>query len=317
MQRMQQSMLAAETPVFAELATFVAIAEALSFTRAAKRLGRNATVVSKRLAALEARLGVRLVERTTRRVALTEAGHGYLLRAREILRALEDADQEAAAHAHGEPRGHLRVALPGLFGRMWLAPLLGEFLAAHPQVTIEAELSNRFVDLIGERFDLAVRMGKLEDSRLVARRIATRERLLVAAPDYLARRGAPAAPADLAAHECLIFTGLPEPTRWSLVNRAGRTQRVVVRGALACDEAEVLLDAALAGRGILLGTDWLVWPQVREGALVRVLPRWNVVDEGAIYVVTPSASGNASKTRAFSRFVASRLAGPPWRVARR
>ncbi|MET0384937.1 MAG: substrate binding domain-containing protein, partial [Polyangiales bacterium] len=213
-----------------------------------------------------------------------------------------------------EPRGHLRLALPGLFGRMWLAPLLHEFLARYPRVTIEAELSNRFVDLVGERFDLAVRLGKLDDSRLVARRVAPRERLLVASPGYLAKHGAPRTPAQLATHDCLVFVGLPDRNRWELINRAGRSERVVVRGPLACDEAEVLREAALADHGIFLATDWLVGLDVRRGSLVRVLPRWRVVDEGAIYVVTPSGSANASKTRAFSDFIAEHLAGPPWRV---
>jgi DNA-binding transcriptional LysR family regulator len=314
LQIMQESTLTPETPVYSELATFVAIAEALSFTRASQRLRRDATVISKRLSGLEARLGVRLVERTTRRVSLTEAGTEYLERARAILRAIDEADREIAAHAKGEPRGHLRLALPGVFGRMWLAPLLNDFLAQYPRVTIEAEFSNRFVDLVGERFDLAVRLGKLDDSRLVARRVASRERLLVAAPAYLAQRGAPRAPADLAKHDCLMFSGLPERNRWALIDRAGRHERVVVHGPLMCDEAEVLRDAALAGRGIFLATDWLVGPLLHEGRLVRVLARWRVVDEGAIHVVTPSGSANASKTRAFSAFMAEKLAGPPWRV---
>lgn len=320
---MQESLLATtpETPVYSELTSFVAVAETLSFTHAAQKLRRDATVVSRRVSHLEARLGVRLLERTTRRVALTEAGHGYLERARAILRAIDEADREVSAHAQGEPRGHLRLALPGLFGRMWLAPVITEFLSSHPHVTIEAEFSNRMVDLVGERFDLAIRLGKLGDSRLVARRVATRERMLVASPAYLARHGAPRTPSDLATRDCLVFTGLVERNRWEMIDRTGRRERVIVRGPLACDEAEVLRDAALAGRGIFLATDWLVGPLVHAGLLKRVLPRWRVQDEGAIYVVTPSSTGHATKTRAFSAFVAERLAGPPWatsgRAARR
>jgi DNA-binding transcriptional LysR family regulator len=317
---MQQSPATAtspETPVYSELTTFVAVAEALSFTRAAQQLRRDATVVSKRLNSLEARLGVRLLERTTRRVALTEAGRDYLERARTILRAIDEADREVAAHVKGEPRGHLRLALPGPFGRMWLAPLLNEFLAMYPAVTIEAEFSNRFVDIVGERFDLAVRLGKLDDSRLVARRVATRERMLVASPEYLASHATPRSPSDLTKHACLVFTSLPERNRWELMDRTGRRERVVVQGPFGCDEAEVLRDAALAGHGIFLATDWLVGVLVRDGKLIRVLPRWRVVDEGAIYVVTPSGSDNASKTRAFSAFIAKRLAVAPWRPSKR
>lgn len=312
MQDSQQSIAAFETPVYAELSAFVAIAEALSFTRAAERLRRDATVLSRRLGALERRLGVRLLERTTRTVMLTEAGRAYLDRARDILRAIDEADREAASHAAGTPRGHLRVALPGAFGRQWVAPLLTEFLALHPQITIEAEFSNRFVDLVGERFDLAVRLGELGDSRLVARRVCGRRRLLCASPAYLARHGVPRRPEDLARHACLVFTGLAIGNRWDLMNAKGDVRRVSVAGPLAADDAEMLADAARAGLGIMLTTDWMVGPQLQAGLLARVLPRWQVVDEGAIYIVTPSGSASSSKTRAFAGFISERLGAQPW-----
>ena len=312
MQKSQKSVAALETPVFAELSSFVAIAEALSFSRAAERLQRDATVLSRRLRSLESRLGVRLVERTTRSVALTEAGRAYLDRARDILRSIDAADREATLYATGEPRGHLRLALPDSFGRLWLAPMLTEFLAAHPRVTIEAEFSNRFVDLVGERFDLAVRLGELNDSRLVARRVCSRRRLLCASPGYLARHGTPRRPEDLAQHACLVFTGLPGRNHWAMADAKGAMRRVAVSGPLVADDAEVLLDAAAAGLGIMLGTDWLLGRRLQAGHLVRVLPRWQPVDEGAIYIVTPSGSGSASKTQAFSDWVAERLADPPW-----
>ncbi len=257
MQKSQNSVAALETPVFAELSSFVAIAEALSFSRAGERLRRDATVLSRRLRALESRLGVRLIERTTRSVALTEAGRAYLDRAREILRSIDAADREAAIHATGEPRGHLRLALPDSFGRIWLTPMLTEFLAAHPRITVEAEFSNRFVDLVGERFDLAVRLGELNDSRLVARRVCARRRLLCASPDYLARHGAPQRPEDLTRHACLVFTGLSNRDRWDMADAKGTVRRVAVSGRLASDHAEVLVDAAVAGLGIMLATDWL------------------------------------------------------------
>ncbi|MER9896506.1 LysR family transcriptional regulator [Mesorhizobium sp. M0119] len=183
---MQQSH---EPAALAEMAAFAAIAEARSFTKAAARIGRDATILSRRLASLEERLGVRLLHRTTRSVSLTEAGSEFLVRVRAILAAVDEAEAAASAHAGGGPRGVLRLALPGSFGRMWIAPLLPQFLAEFPDVRIEAEFSNRFVDLVAENFDVAVRLGALEDSRLVARKVATRRRLLCAAPSYLARRG--------------------------------------------------------------------------------------------------------------------------------
>ena len=309
---LQQSAAGPETPVYAELMAFVAIAEAQSFTHAADRLHRDATVMSKRLRALERRLGVRLLERTTRRVRLTEAGTAYLVRAREILRAIDEADRDAMATVAGEPRGHLRLALPDAFGRMWLKPLIVDFMRAHPQVTIEAELSNRFVDLIGERYDLAIRLGELTDSRLVARRLATRRRMLCASPTYLDRQGWPHRPQDLSAHACLLYTGLRRPDVWELRNARGVQQRVAVAGPLQSDEAELVVAAAQAGLGIVLGTDWLLAPALRTGELVRVLPGWQVIDEGAIYLLTPSGSGIASKTRAFGDWMVRALRRPPW-----
>ncbi len=308
MQNMQQSF---EGSVLAEIAAFIAVAEESSFFRAAQRLGRDATLLSRRLRSLERRLGVRLLERTTRKVALTEAGRGYLLRARDILRAIDEADREAAAFATGEPRGHLRLALPGSFGRIWLAPLLAEFLARHPQISIEAEFSNRFVDLIGERFDLAIRLGELDNSRLVARRICGRQRLLCASPAFLAQAGTPAHPDDLAGYPCLIFSGLASPGRWDLT-AGGITRRTSVSGPLISDDGEVLIEAAIAGLSIFLSTDWLVGRALQDGRLVRVLPEWRLADEGAIYVVTPSGTGAASKTRAFSDWMIARLREPPW-----
>lgn len=299
-------------PRFAELHAFAAVAERSSFARAAAQLGVDPTIVSRRVAALETRLGVRLIERTTRSVTLTEAGRAYLQNARNILQALDEADREAAGYATGAPRGHLRLALPTSFGRLWLAPLISEFLSAHPDITIEAEFSNRFVDLPGERFDLSVRLGELADSRLVARKIADRQRLLCASPDYIKRNPALKHPGDLARHPCLIFNGFRTPRTWKLRSSKGESISVDVNGRLISDDAEVLVQAAKAGLGVILGTDWLLAHAVASGELVPVLSRWRVVDSGAIYVVTPSGAGQATKTRAFSDWVAARFRQPPW-----
>lgn len=314
MRKRQQSTASLDTPVFAELSSFVAVAESLSFTRAADRLHRDAAVISRRVSALERRLSVRLVERTTRSVTLTEAGSAYVARARDILRSIDEADREAAQFVTGEPRGHLRVSLPDGFGRLWLGPMISDFLKAHPLVTIEAEFSNRFVDLVGERFDLAVRLGELSDSRLVARRVCGRRRVLCAAPDYLQRHGVPRQPSDLERHACLVFTRLPARNRWELTDAAGRLERVAVSGPLESDNAEVLLHSAKTGLGIALAVDWLAGPSLQSGDLRRVLPRWRLADEGAIYIVTPTGSGSTNKTRAFSDWISSRLAAPPWTI---
>ncbi|MER8366500.1 LysR family transcriptional regulator [Mesorhizobium sp. M1348] len=308
---MQQSY---EPAALAEMAAFAAIAEARSFTKAAARIGRDATILSRRLTSLEERLGVRLLHRTTRSVSLTEAGSEFLARVRAILAAVDEAEAVASAHAGGGPRGVLRLALPGSFGRMWIGPLLPQFLAAFPDVRIEAEFSNRFVDLVAENFDVAVRLGALQDSRLVARKVATRRRLLCAAPSYLARRGTPTAPEALLEHSCLGFSGFQTFPAWEMTDSTGRRVSIEVSGPLVTDDAEVLVEAAVQGVGLMMSTDWLVGRELADGRLVPVLEDWTLADEGAVYVVMPSAKGQAAKTRAFADWIGKRFAPvPPWR----
>ncbi|MES0219452.1 LysR family transcriptional regulator [Mesorhizobium sp. C280B] len=308
---MQQSH---EPAALVEMAAFAAIAEARSFTKAAARIGRDATILSRRLASLEERLGVRLLHRTTRSVSLTEAGSEFLVRVRAILAAVDEAEAAASAHAGGGPRGVLRLALPGSFGRMWIGPLLPQFLAEFPGVRIEAEFSNRFVDLVAENFDVAVRLGALQDSRLVARKVATRRRLLCAAPSYLARRGTPTAPEALLEHSCLGFSGFQTFPAWEMTDSSGRRVSIEVSGPLVTDDAEVLVEAAVQGVGLMMSTDWLVGRELADGRLVPVLEDWTLADEGAVYVVMPSAKGQAAKTRAFADWIGKRFAPvPPWR----
>ncbi|MER9668298.1 LysR family transcriptional regulator [Mesorhizobium sp. M0203] len=308
---MQQSH---EPAALVEMAAFAAIAEARSFTKAAARIGRDATILSRRLASLEERLGVRLLHRTTRSVSLTEAGSEFLVRVRAILAAVDEAEAAASAHAGGGPRGVLRLALPGSFGRMWIGPLLPQFLAEFPDVRIEAEFSNRFVDLVAENFDVAVRLGALQDSRLVARKVATRRRLLCAAPSYLARRGTPTEPEALLEHSCLGFSGFQTFPVWEMTDSSGRRVSIEVSGPLVTDDAEVLVEAAVQGVGLMMSTDWLVGRELADGRLVPVLEDWTLADEGAVYVVMPSAKGQAAKTRAFADWIGKRFAPvPPWR----
>ena len=295
----------------ADVAAFIAVAETGSFAAASKRLLRDPTAISRRVQALETRLGVRLAERTTRHVRLTEAGRAFLERAGTILADLRAAEAEAASLSHGEPRGHLRLAMPSAFGRLWIAPALPDFLRDYPAITIEARLSNEYVDLVGEGFDVAVRLGALPDSRLVARKVARRKRMLCAAPEYLKRRGIPQTPDDLAGHACLRFTGKHNPFVWEFT-RCGREQIVPVSGPIESDDPEVLITAGLAGMGIVYATDWLAGQAVREGSLVRLLPDWQLLDEGAIYAVIPSRSGIPSKTRAFADWIARYLEREPW-----
>lgn len=299
-----------------ELAAFVALADTGSFAAAGRQLGRDPTAISRRLGAMEARMGVRLAERSTRKVALTEAGRTYLERIRPLLHDLQMAGREAIAFADGEARGHLRIALPGNFGRLWLTPLIVEFLRAHPRVTIEADTSNRFVDLIGERFDLAIRLGELPDSRLVARKVAERRRLICASPEFIALHPEIRTPRDLADAPCLCFTGRHDPYRWNFVKSGGGKCGVTVSGPLASDDAELLVEAAVSGLGVLYTSDWYASRDLAAGRLVELLPDWALVDPGAVYVVTPASAGTPSKTRAFSNWIADKLTPPPWTVLR-
>lgn len=300
----------------AEIAAFAAVAEQGSFTKAASMLGRDATVLSRRVQSLERRLGVRLLARTTRHVALTEAGAGFLVRAQAIVAALADAQEEASAYGGGEARGTLRLALPATFGRMWIAPCLPEFMAAHPQVRIEASYANRFVDLVAEGFDVAVRLGELADSRLAARRIASRRRLLCAAPSFLERHGAPGRPEDLARLPCLAFSGLAAHPNWTFGHASGERVTVRADGPLVSDDAEALVYAAVQGLGIMLTTDWLVGRELAAGTLVPTLEQWLPQDEGAIYAVVPTNRLVPAKTRAFIDWIAQRFSPvAPWRAA--
>ena len=296
----------------AEMRAFIALADAGSFAAAGTLLDRDPTVLSRRVQALEARLGVRLADRTTRAVTLTEAGTVYLARVRPLMEDLRAADLEAASFGDGDPRGRLRVALPGSFARLWMAPLITGFLQAHPGVTLDASYSNGFVDLVGDGFDLAVRLAELPDSRLVARKVASRRRLVCASPDYLARVAAPVVPGDIPNHDCLCFTGRADPFRWTFRTRSNGDLPVAVRCRIASDDADLLVEAASAGLGLLLTTDWHVGPLLRSGRLIEVLSDWAIADDGAIYIVTHRTTGTASKTRAFSDWIARGLARSPW-----
>jgi len=285
---------------FDEILIFSSVALTASFTEAAQRLGRDASVLSRRISGLEARLGVKLVNRTTRRVSLTEAGIAYLDRVRAILTALEEADTEAAS-ASSIAKGVLRVSAPANFGRLWVAPFLAEFLSANPEVQVDLRLTNRYVDLVAENIDVAVRLGVLKDSSLLTRKVA-----------YLARRGAPERPVDLTGHACLGFTNLATHPQW-VFRKNGDRVAVSVSGPLNADDSEALIPACLAGAGIMTCSDWLVGRELADGRLTPVMCDWTLEGEGAIHVVTPSAPFMARKTRAFIDWFAACMSPvPPW-----
>ena len=292
---------------FDELEVFVEVARRQSFVQAAKHLGRHVSAISRSIAALELRLGVRLLQRTTRRVALSEAGRAYFARCEALLAEIEGADA-AARDLGSSPRGTLRVSAASGFGLTHLIGAVPEFLAAYPHVTLDLQLSNRYVDLIEEGYDLAVRVGVLADSRLVARRLAASRRILVASPLYLAKRGPPRRMADLADHACLILDIGNRPSRWELQSR-GRRNDIDVRGPLRSSNAVALVAACRSGLGISLLPEFAVAAAVRSGELVRVLGGWATEEQG-IYAVYPTARFVPAKVRAFVDFFAERMRSP-------
>lgn len=250
-----------------EAELFLAVVDARGFSRAARRLGRSQPAMSRAVAALEARLGVRLLDRTTRRMRLTEAGTAYAERCREAIAALRSA--ESAAHdAASTLRGRVRIAAPPTFARVRLAPLLPALAAAHPRIETEWVLADRNVDLVAEGFDVAIRLGPLPDSSLTARRLPRERNVLCAGPELLAREGTPKRVEDLARRNCLVLAG----DRVHSLARFG-ARKVELTGNLASNDMGFLHAAARAGLGIAVLPSWLVADDLRDGALVELLPR--------------------------------------------
>jgi DNA-binding transcriptional LysR family regulator len=290
------------------LALFARVVETASLTAAAREHGLSLPAASRRITALEARLGARLLVRTTRRTTPTEAGLAFHARARAILAELAEAEA-AAAGLDAAPQGTLLVALPLLLGRAVLGPALFGFLAAHPKVRIEARYADRLVAVAEEGFDVAVRVGALSDSALIARRLAGFRRVLVAAPAYLAARGVPAHPAQLPAHDCLVFGALG--ATWRFAEPASGSEAVVrVTGPFAADTADAVLEAAEAALGIALSPSWQVARALAEGRLVRILENFEP-PETPIHALWPPARRSSAKVRAFVDHLASFVAAHP------
>lgn len=291
------------------MAAFVRVAELGSFSAAAAVLGLSKSAVSKQVGALEARLGVRLLNRTTRRLALTEAGEGFRESCARLLQEIEEAEL-LAGQAGSLPRGRLRVTAPMTFGVLSLAPLIPAFLARYPQVELDLSLDDRIVDLLADGLDLAVRVGALRDSGLIARRLATARQLCAASPAYLAARGGgPSHPDELAGHDCLRYTLRRNPDRWDFA-RGPESATVRVRGPLAANNGDLLRAAALRGVGVVCLPDFIVGADVERGRLARLLTDWDS-PEIPVHAVWPPQPHAAAKLRAFVDFLAERLCREP------
>lgn len=290
-----------------DLAIFVAVAETGGFSAAAKRLGASKAMVSVAITRLEARLGVRLFQRTTRRLSLTEAGSATLPHAQRALVAARDAE-EAATQTLASPRGVLRVSAPMSFGLLHVVPALAEFAKRHAEVRVDLVLDDRLVDLVEGRFDLAIRIAALADSSLIAHRIGTTRHALVAHPEYLARAGTPASPEDLSAHAVLLYSLSSSGSRWVLT-RGHETEEVHVQGPLKANSSLALHRAVHDGLGIARIPLFVVSDDLARGALVQVLPDWSSPEHG-IFAVTTAREYLPRKTRAFIEFLRERIGDP-------
>jgi len=285
-----------------EMATLVAVVRHGSITAAADALGSAKSAVSRRLKELEARLGVQLLNRTTRRLSLTEAGERYVERAEAILAAVEQADADASC-AQGALRGRLRAAVPLSFGLRHLGPVIRAFRERHPEVALDLDFADRRVDLVADGFDVALRIADLKDSSLIARRLTVIRHAVAASPGYIAGHGMPRTAGDLATHCCIDYSGAAE-AGWRYVAPDGRAGRVRIDSNLRANSGEFMLHMAIADLGIVMQPTFILYEALNDGRLVRLLPdyRWRVLNAWAVY---PPTRYLPSRVRAFVDLLAS------------
>ena len=292
-----------------EMTIFARVVGTGSLSAAARDLGMSPAVVSRRLASLEARLGVRLVNRTTRSLHLTDEGAAYYETCTRVLTDIQEAEAVVSA-GRAEPRGILRVALPASFGNQHVAPLVPRFAERYPEVQLALSLSDRAVNLVEEGFDLAIRIADLADSSLAARKLAPNRRVVCASPSYLGRHGTPRSPEELAKHNCLTTTDFA--MNWDYRAPDGRPGSVRVTGRYACDNWEVLREWALAGLGVALKSTWDVRRHLEDGSLVPLFAGYTFASDVAIYAVYPHRRHLPAKTRAFIEFLAESFGPEPY-----
>jgi len=288
---------------FENARVFVAVVESGGFTAAAERLGLSRAAASKHVQQLEERLGARLLERTTRRVSVTEAGRAFYQQSRRILTDLDDAER-AAGELHNEPRGELRVIAPTNFGLAEIGTAITDLLVTYPRLHINLTFNDRVTDPIEGGYDVAISVGRPRgtSSSLIVRKLNTSRRVLCAAPDYLSRRGVPTQPEDLSSHDCLSYSYLEEPDEWHLIGRDG--ERVVkVSGPIVTSHRQVLRTAAVRGLGIAYGPIVFFHDDMAAGRVVRVLPQFEL-PEATIYAVYPAGRQLSAKVKVFNDFMA-------------
>jgi len=288
---------------------FVRIVDAGSFAAGAEQLGLSRALASRAILDLETRLGTRLLNRTTRRLSLTEAGAAFYRRAQRITADVVEAEEEAAA-LHARPRGLLRVNAPMSFGVLHVAPAMAGYLERYPEVSVDLTLNDRVVDLLEDGTDLAIRIGRLADSSLIARRLAPCRILLCAAPSYLAAHGTPAHPSELIRHRCIAYAYGGDRGEWVLTGPEGEV-RVRVSARLQINNGDAIQAAIREGYGIARQPDFIAASDLATGRMVQILPEWRLPEIG-IHAVYPPARTLSAKVRSFVDFLAERFARPSW-----
>jgi len=295
---------------FENMGAFIRVVEAGSISAAADRLGVAKSAVSRRLKELEEHLGVELFHRTTRKMNLTDTGRAFYHQSVRILEDVLEAEH-ATSQAHGTLKGSLKIALPSTFGLMHMGPAINEFLQSHPQIEFDLDFNDREVDLIQEGFDLAIRIAKLPDSSLIARRLAPIRTVICASPSYLERMGAPQTPDELIAHQCLVYSLLRDFEYWHLTDSSGKEIRVKIHPYLKASSGEFLKDAAVDGLGIILVPSFIAYKEIERGTLVPVLKDFKPMQIDA-YAIYPQTRHLSQRVRAFVDFLVKRFEGTPY-----
>ncbi|MCG8426519.1 MAG: LysR family transcriptional regulator [Chromatiales bacterium] len=288
-----------------QMATFATVVERGSFTAAAEALGLSKPVVSKQISQLETHLGVRLLNRTTRRLHLTEAGEVFYTHCQRIVAEAQEAET-AVAPLQSEPSGLLRITTPQCLALSHLNRLLPRFQQQFPKLTLEVSVSGHFVDLVEEGIDVALRIGELEDSSLIARHLTTCSFMVCASPEYWKRHGKPKHPSELATHNCLTYTQSQKPNHWFFQEKTGEELKVTVNGDFRSDDAALLIDTARAGQGVLFGPSFMYEEGITEGWLEPVLNSYFKRPTG-LYSIYPHSKHLSSKVRVFVDFLADEL----------
>jgi len=282
--------------LFTCMRAFVVVAETGKFSAASERLGLSHAMASKQVMDLEAHLGAQLLNRTTRKVSLTEQGAAYLERCRDIFASIDEAEHEITSQT-SEPVGRLRVSAPTAFGASHVAPEIAKFVAKHPKVSIDLILNDRMVDLIEEGYDLAIRIGRLADSSLIAKRIGEMRLICCASPQYFEIHGAPSQPEDLIHHECILYSYASTGNSWSFPSREGECS-VKVSGSVSCNNGEAICEMAIQGLGVILQPDFIVRPHLKSGSLIEIFPD-HVREAAGIYALHQSRRYVPVRLRSF------------------